>query len=198
MPAPLRGQEQFDRVFRRGVPDPRHRERADAAKRQHRCVQQKFGQLRRESVTCRVAVERRDQGIEPGADLRLHRVFRDGAGNAVRVVGFRDQPFERGKALVAFLVDLACCFGHPAQQAHAFDVGGEYKPGAVAFGIKFEDRAETAKRAVEKFARLDQPAVFLPLAVTFLPLHPERPDFGAGKAVDAALGVGAFLDGETG
>ena len=191
---PLRREEEFHNIRRRGVPLSRHRQRTNAAESHRRRVEQKVGKLRRQAVTRRIAPKLCDQPIEAPTGRRLDRIFGAGAKNFVGCRGLGDQPFDGGEPFVRLALKLAGHLGQPAQNADALDLARKDEPGAGTFRFELKDRVRTAEWAVEKIAGLAEPAVFLPLAVAFLPLQSKRPKLDRSQTVDASLGIGALFN----
>src|ERR1700691_6814348 len=75
----LRREEQLHRVCRRRAPEPRHCQGPNAAERQHRCVQQKVGELRCQTMTREIAIERGEQAVKASARCRLYQLLCAGA-----------------------------------------------------------------------------------------------------------------------
>ena len=120
------------------MPGSRHGKRANAAQRQHRCVQEKVGELRRQPVACRNATEFCDQSVKAPPGGGLDRLGGDGAKNMVRHRGLGDQLLDCDKPLFAFAADLAGSLRQPAEHADAIDLCGKGKPGPGSLGCEFE------------------------------------------------------------
>ena len=84
-------------------------------------MQQKVGKLRRQAVTCRIAVELRDQPIEAPPRRGRNGIFAAGAKNFVGGRGLGDQPFDGGEPFVRLALELAGQPSQPAQDADALD-----------------------------------------------------------------------------
>jgi hypothetical protein len=157
-------------------------------------MEQKVGELRRQTVARRIASKVGDQRSEAATRGRFCGFTRGGAGKMVRRFRLADHPLDGAEAFVAFAPDLPGQLRQQSQHAEAFELGGEDHPASGALRMNLGGSDEAAERAVDEMAGLRQPAVLLPLAELLLPFHPQRTVFDAGDAVDAAVSIGALFE----
>src|SRR5689334_13599996 len=96
-------------------------------------MQQKVGELGRQTVARCIAGKVGDQRTQTATRGRLRGLAGGSAGNLIGSLGFADHPLDGAEALVALALDLPGQLRQKSEHAEALELGGEYHPAPSAF-----------------------------------------------------------------
>ena len=113
-------------------------------------MQQKVGELRRQTVARRIASKVGDQRSEAATRGRFCGFTRGGAGKMVRRFRLADHPLDGAEAFVAFAPDLPGQLRQQSEHAEALELGGEHHPAPRAFRINLGRGDKASERAVDE------------------------------------------------